>query len=210
MTRILIADDHPVIRTGLRNLLQGTEFKVVGEAATAREVVGLARTLKPDVLLLDVCLPDEDGVTALGRIRLELPHLPVLMLSTFDNPTFVARSMALGAGGYVLKTVDREELLQALRCIAAGQELWTLRHRRQIAAALASPRGYPQIDMPLTAREASVLDLIAQGKTNRQIAELLQISSDTAKEHVQSILTKLCVSDRTQAAVWAVRKGVVH
>ncbi len=207
--RLLIADDHLVVRTGLRSLMATTEIEVVGEAASGAECIRLCEQLKPDVVLLDIRMPDGDGLLALSRLKLEQPSLPVLVFSTYDNPTYVARAVALGANGYVSKGATRADLLTAIRTVAKGQSAWTRDELRRVTGALATPRLASDIDVPLTQRESEVLQQLSHGLTNKEIAQSLHISYETVKEHVQHILRKIGVSDRTQAAVWAVRKGLV-
>ena len=207
--KLLIADDHEVVRCGLRSLVAGTDIEVVDEATTGEQAVQKALANPPDVVLLDIRMPDGDGLNALGRIKLERNDLPVLMLSTYDNPTYVARAVALGAAGYVLKGADRATLLEAIRKAAAGESAWTRDELRRVTGALATPRLNADVEVPLTQRESEVLRQLALGLTNKEIAQALHISYETVKEHVQHILRKVGVSDRTQAAVWAVRKGLV-
>ncbi|MGQ9574194.1 MAG: response regulator [Thermoguttaceae bacterium] len=207
--KVLIADDHDMVRSGLKALLAHTDVEVVAEVTTGEAAIKYAISHKPDVVLLDVRMPDSDGLTALGRIKLEKPDMPVLMLSTFDNPTYIARSVALGARGYILKSCTKEELLQAIRAAAAGQDAWTRDELRRVTGALATPRLAADVEVPLTQRESDVLKQLALGLTNKEIAQTLHISYETVKEHVQHILRKIGVSDRTQAAVWAVRKQLV-
>ena len=207
--KLLIADNHEVVRCGLKSFVAGTEIKIVAEAATGEDALRLAFSEEPDVVMLAVRMPQGDGLTALGRIKLDRPNLPVLMLSTFDNPTYVARAVALGASGYLVKSAGRRELLEAIRTAAAGDTVWTRDGLRRVTGALATPRVAADIEVPLTQRESQVLVQLANGQTNKKIAEALQISYETVKEHVQHILRKIGVSDRTQAAVWAVRKGLV-
>jgi DNA-binding NarL/FixJ family response regulator len=207
--RVLIADDHEVIRSGLKTLIAGTDIKVVGEVSTGAEAVKYALENDVDVVLLDIRMPDGDGLTALGRIKLDKPDLPVLMLSTFDNPTYVARAVALGASGYLLKGCTRDELVAGITSAAAGESAWTREELRRVTGALATPRLSADVEVPLTQRESEVLKQLAYGLTNKEIANTLHISYETVKEHVQHILRKIGVSDRTQAAVWAVRKELV-
>jgi DNA-binding NarL/FixJ family response regulator len=207
--RVLIADDHEVVRCGLKTLLADTEIDVVAEVSTGEAAVRYALENDVDVVLLDIRMPEGDGLTALGRVKLDKPDLPVLMLSTFDNPTYIARSVALGASGYLLKGCTREELLKALRSAAAGESAWTRDELRRVTGALATPRLAADVEVPLTQRESEVLRQLAYGLTNKEIAQALHISYETVKEHVQHILRKIGVSDRTQAAVWAVRKQLV-
>ncbi len=207
--KLLIADNHEVVRSGLKSLVSGTDIKVVAEAATGEAAVRLALKHEPDVVLLDIRMPEGDGLNALGRIKLERPDMPVLILSTYDNPTYVARAVALGANGYLLKGASRDKLMEAIRLAAQGQTSWTREELRRVTGALATPRLAGDVEVPLTQRESEVLRQLAHGLTNKEIALALHISYETVKEHVQHILRKIGVSDRTQAAVWAVRKGLV-
>jgi DNA-binding NarL/FixJ family response regulator len=207
--RLLIADDHLVVRTGLKSLVASTDIEVIGEATTGGECIRLAVDLKPDVVLLDIRMPDGDGLNALSRLKLDMPALPVLVFSTYDNPTYVARAVALGANGYLSKGASGDDLIAAIRTVSKGENAWTRDELRRVTGALATPRLVSDIDVPLTQRESEVLRQLSYGLTNKEIAQSLHISYETVKEHVQHILRKLGVSDRTQAAVWAVRKGLV-
>ena len=207
--KIIIADDHEVVRSGLKSMLAGTDIKIVGEASGGDQAVKLALKHNPDVVLLDIRMSDGDGLNALGRIKLDRPELPVLMLSTYDNPTYVARAVALGASGYLLKGAPKDKIIESIRLAASGQNAWTREELRRVTGALATPRLVSDVDVPLTQRESEVLRQLALGLTNKEIAQTLHISYETVKEHVQHILRKIGVSDRTQAAVWAVRKGLV-
>ena len=207
--RVLIVDDHEVVRCGLRSLLRDTDIEIVGEAINGEEAVEMSKAAGIDLVLLDIRMPNGDGLNALGRIKLDRPELPVLIFSTYDNPTYVARAVALGASGYVLKDAPREKLLEAMRVSARGDSAWTRDELRRVTGALATPRLSADVEVPLTQRESEVLRQLALGLTNKEIAQALDISYETVKEHVQHILRKVGVSDRTQAAVWAVRKGLV-
>ena len=207
--RLLIADDQEVVRLGLRSLLAGTEVKVVAEVPTGQAAVAYALQHEVDVVLLDIRMPDGDGLSALGRIKLDKPDLPILVLSAFDNPTYVARAVAMGASGYLRKACTRDELVAAIKTAAGGENTWTRDELRRVAGAMATPRLVADIEVPLTQRESEVLRQLAYGLTNKDIAKALHISYETVKEHVQHILGKIGVSDRTQAAVWAVRKELV-
>jgi len=207
--KLLVADDHEVVRCGLRTLLTDTEIEIVAEVGTGEDAVRYALENDPDLVLLDIRMPQGDGLTALGRIKLEKPDMPVLMLSTFDNPTYIARSVALGASGYLLKGCTRDQLVEAIRTAASGGSAWTRDELRRVTGALATPRLAADVEVPLTQRESEVLRQLAYGLTNKEIAQALHISYETVKEHVQHILRKIGVSDRTQAAVWAVRKQLV-
>ncbi len=206
---LLVADDHQVVRLGLRNILEGTGINVTAEATTGEEVFQKVAAEKPDVVLLDVRMPNGDGLHVLGRLKLEYPELPVIMFSSYDNPTYVARAVALGAAGYVLKEDTRERLMEAIQLAMRGESAWTREELRRVTGALATPRVVSDVEVPLTQRESEVLRQLANGLTNKEIAQALGISYETVKEHVQHILRKIGVSDRTQAAVWAVRKGLV-
>jgi DNA-binding NarL/FixJ family response regulator len=206
--KLLIADDHEVLRSGVKAMLTGTEIKVIAEVATGQTAVAYALEHEVDVALLDVRMPDGDGLTALGRIKLAKPDLPILMFSAFDNPTYVARAVALGAAGYLLKGCTRDELLNTIKAAAAGENTFTRDSLRRVTGALSTPRCAADVEVSLTNREAEVLRQMAEGLTNKQIAGALRISYETVKEHVQHIMRKIGVEDRTQAAVWAVRKGL--
>jgi len=206
--RLLVVDDHEVLRSGVKAMLAGTEIKVIAEAATGQAAVKYALEHAVDVVLLDVRMPEGDGVTALGRIKLDKPDLPVLMFSAYDHPTFVARAVALGASGYLLKDCTRDKLVSAIRKAAAGETLFTREDLRRMSGALTTPRLAADVEVPLTQREGEVLRQVAGGLTNKQIGKVLHISIETVKEHIQRIMRKIGVTDRTQAAVWAVRKGL--
>ena len=209
MIKLMVVDDHEVVRCGLRRLVEGTEIEITCEATTGAEAVALAQNIECDLVLLDIRIPEGDGLDTLYRIKHDHPTLPVLMFSTFDNPTYVARAVALQAQGYMLKTRSRDDLLEAIRKVAAGKDAWTRDELRRVTGALATPRLSADIEVPLTQRESEVLRQLALGLTNKEIAAALHISYETVKEHVQHILRKVGVSDRTQAAVWAVRKNLV-
>ncbi len=207
--KLLVADDHEVVRAGLKSLLHGTDIKITAEATTGEAALRMALKHNVDIVLMDVRMPDGDGLVALGRIKLEKPQLPVLMWSGFDNPTYIARSVALEASGYILKTAPKDKLIAGILAAAAGESIWTREELRRVTGALATPRMMADVEVPLTQRENEVMKQLALGATNKEIAQALEISYETVKEHVQHILRKIGVTDRTQAAVWAVRKGIV-
>ena len=207
--RVLIADDHEILRSGLKAMFEGTDIKVVAEASNGKDALRLVGEKGVDVVILDVRMPDVDGLNVLGRLKLDHPQMPVLMLSTYDNPTYVARAVALGAAGYLLKGADADAIVEAIRKAATGQNVWTREELRRVTGALATPRMSSEVEVPLTQRESEVLRQLALGLTNKEIAQALSISYETVKEHVQHILRKIGVTDRTQAAVWAVRKKLV-
>jgi DNA-binding NarL/FixJ family response regulator len=207
--RLCFVEDQPVVRLGIVALLAGTDIIVVDEAATVAEAVELAASTTADVVLLDVRLPDGDGLTALARLKAVRPALPVLMFSAYENPAYIARSIALGAAGYVLKGTGKQQLISAIQQAAAGQTIWSKDELRRVAGIVTAPRTGFDLEVPLTRREDEVLRHIASGHTNKQIAEALQISYETVKEHVQHLLKKVGVTDRTQAAIWAIRNGLI-
>ncbi|MGD9724217.1 MAG: response regulator [Pirellulales bacterium] len=208
--KVLVADDHEVVRSGLVSMLTGADIKVVGEAANGAEAVKMAAKHKPDVVLLDIRMPDTDGLDALERIHKELPKTRVVVLSTYDNPTYVARAVALGASDYVLKGTSRKELIATILATAQGKAPSANGELRRVAGAMSKDGlTTPSEEIPLTTRETQVLRHVALGLSNREIGRSLSISIETVKEHVQNILRKISLTDRTQAAVWAVRKGLV-
>lgn len=207
--RVLIADDHEVVRSGLSSLLQGSDAEIVAQAGTGHETVRLARETKPDVVLLDIRMPDNDGLAALEDLHKEFPKLPVVILSTYDNPTYMARALTLGARDYLLKGCSREQLLSSISAAAAGHEGSQSDELQRVAEAMDTPEVMVDEGIALTRRETQVLKHVALGLSNKEIGTSLDISIETVKEHVQNILRKISATDRTQAAVWAVRKGLV-
>lgn len=206
---LVVCDDHQVVRLGLKSILGAAGIEVVGEASSGEQLMSLLANNLPDIVLLDVRMPGGDGLHYLGRIKINYPTLPVLLFSTYDNPTYVARAVALGASGYVLKGESSEKLIAAIKGALRGELAWTREELRRVTGALATPRVVSDVEVPLTQRESEVLGQLANGLTNKEIATVLGISYETVKEHVQHILRKIGVTDRTQAAVWAVRKGLV-
>jgi DNA-binding NarL/FixJ family response regulator len=190
-------------------MLEDTQFEVVAEASSGKEAVEVARRVKPDLVLLDIRMSGGDGLDALQSIKADNLRCAIVMLTTYDNPTFVARAIAGGAAGYLLKGVERDDLLAALAAVASGEMLIS---RQDLARSLRglsdSPIGSSVLIEPLTDREEEVLRLVATGLNNREIAQLLFIAETTVKTHVQHIIGKLGVSDRVQAAVWAARQGI--
>ena len=206
--KVVIADDHEVVRRGLVSLLAGSEVKIVGEASTGDEAVKLTKKLKPDVVLLDIRMSGKDGLAALEKIRADMPNVRCVMLSTFDNPTYVARAVAAGAHDYMLKGSSRAELINSITGAASGQLPMRAGELRRVATTMANRIATPDPDIPLTQRETQVLRLVAMGLSNREIGDALEISIETVKEHVQNLLRKVELNDRTQAAVWAIRHGL--
>ncbi|MBL8827293.1 MAG: response regulator transcription factor [Planctomycetaceae bacterium] len=207
--RLLIADDHELVRTGIISLLSGTDIEVVAQAASGPEAVTLAKQHTPDVVLLDIRMNDTDGLTAIEEIRRDVPTAKVVMLSTYDNPTYMARANAMGAHDYVLKGASQEQLVGAIRAAFEGRAPSEYGELAKVAGTMATRQKQAGSDIQLTQRETQVLRHLALGLSNKEIAQSLSISIETVKEHVQHLLRKMDVADRTQAAVWAVRNGLV-
>jgi DNA-binding NarL/FixJ family response regulator len=207
--RLLVADDYEMIRQGVKSLLAGTGIQIVAEAATEQAAVACAMENDLDMVLLDIRMAEGDGLAALECIKRGKPDLPVLMFTNFDNLSYAAQAVALGASGYLLKGCNRSELIQAIRSATSGERLWTHNEHRRIGGALAAPRIAIDVEVPLTQRESEVLRQLATGATTQQIARQMHLGSETVKEHIHRTLRKIGVVDRTQAAVWALRKGLV-
>jgi DNA-binding NarL/FixJ family response regulator len=206
MIRVLIADDHSVVRQGLQMFLAlDPDLQVVGEASNGQEAVAQARRLLPDVVLMDLIMPVMDGVTATDLIRRELPDVEVLALTSVLDDGSVVGAVKAGAIGYLLKDTKAEELCMAIKAAAAGQ----VQLSPQAAARLLREVRAPERPDALTERETEVLRLLASGKANKEIAVALNIGETTVKTHVSNILMKLGVPSRTQAALYAVRIGLV-
>src|SRR5215216_1155029 len=204
--RILITDDHGVVRQGLRMFLSlDPDIHVVGEAENGQEALEMARELEPDVVLMDLLMPVMDGIKATRAIRSELPEVEVMALTSVLEGASVTRAVRAGAIGYLLKDADAEELHRAIRGAAEGR----VQLAPEAAARLMREVSAPENPEALTDREAEVLRLLARGKANKQIASGLYVSEKTVKAHVSSILMKLGVHSRTQAALYAVRTGLV-
>jgi DNA-binding NarL/FixJ family response regulator len=203
---LIIADDHPVVRTGLRGMLAGqSDFEVVGEASTGTEAVALATRLRPAVVLMDLRMPEMDGVTAIAHIKAQQPETHVLVLTTYDTDADILRAVEAGATGYLLKDVPREELFRAIRAAARGETV--------LAPAVAT-RLVGQVRTPpeeaLSAREIEVLSLVARGASNKEIGRQLHISEATVKSHLIHIFGKLGVADRTAAVTTALKRGILR
>ncbi len=217
--RLILADDHQVLRKGFRGLLADEpDLEVVGEASNGREALELCRTLGPDIVLMDVSMPEMDGLQATRAIKREHPEIAILMVTMYDNPDYLLEALEAGAAGYVLKDAPAGRLIDAVRRALNGesplnQELATLLLRRLAEERKQDPPSTPKprkpLREPLTPRETEVLQLVAAGRTNQEIAQTLRISKGTAKVHMERIIRKLGVSDRTQAAVRAIELGLV-
>jgi two-component system, NarL family, response regulator LiaR len=204
--RIVLADDHMVVRQGLRMFLSlDSELEVVGEANDGAEAVELARQLRPDVVLMDLLMPHMDGIAATAAIRRDLPDTEVIALTSVLEDEKVVGAVRAGAIGYLLKDTRADELCRAIKAAAAGQ----VQLSPQAAARLMREVRAPDSPEPLTERETDVLRLLARGMSNKEIAQTLIIGEKTVKTHVSNILAKLGVPSRTQAALYAVRIGLV-
>lgn len=204
--RVLIVDDHSVVRGGLRTFLGlDAEIEIVGEAVNGEEAVQMARQLAPDVVLMDLKMPKVDGISATGTIRRELPDTEVIALTSVLEDASVLGALRAGAIGYLLKDTEAEELRRAIKAAAEGQ----VQLSPQAAARLVREVRAPEHTATLSERETDVLRLLAQGHSNKVLSQALGISEKTVKAHITSILTKLNATSRTQAALYAVRAGLV-
>jgi two-component system, NarL family, response regulator LiaR len=204
--RLLIADDHSVVRQGLRMFLAlDPDLQIVGEASTGEEAIKLARELHPQVVLMDLLMPGMGGVAATGTIRAEMPEVEVIALTSVLEDTAVTGAIRAGAIGYLLKNTEADELRQAVKSAAAGQVHLSPEAAARLVREVRIP-GSPEV---LTERETAVLRLIAKGQANKQVARELHIGEQTVKTHVSNILGKLQLQSRTQAALYAVERGLV-
>ena len=204
--RLLIADDHPIVRGGLRGMLSSQpEFEVVGEATTGTEAVDLTIRLNPNVVLMDLRMPEMDGVDATTQIKARRPDTQILVLTTYDTDADIHRALDAGATGYILKDTSPEDLLYAIRASAKGKPLLT----PTLAARLVDRRR-GTIEEALTAREIEVLTLVAKGAHNKEIAKRLYVSQATVKSHLIRIYGKLAVEDRTAAVTKALELGILR
>ena len=201
--RILVADDHFIVRMGLIALVSTEQdMEVVGEAVDGAQALDLCAKCNPDLVLMDLRMPNRDGIQATTEIRSRFPNARVLILTTFDGDEDIHRALQAGADGYVLKDATGEELIPALRAVASGQR-WI---PKAVASRLASRKSFED----LTPREVQVLQHLARGLANKEIAEALSISEHTAKDHLKNILGKLRVADRTEAVTAALQRGIIH
>jgi DNA-binding NarL/FixJ family response regulator len=206
--KVLVVDDMELVRLGLASMFERSEVHVVGAASSGAEAVQFARRHRPDVVLLDVRLGDEDGLDLIGRLRSAAPDCRVVVLSAFDNPTYVARAASAGAHDYLAKSIGRTALIDAVVGAARGAPPVRGGVMQKVSASLADRDLPPGAEFPLTPRETQVLRSLALGLSNREIAATFGISVETVKEHVQNLLRKTALGDRTQAAVWAIRQGL--
>ncbi|MEV6628939.1 response regulator transcription factor [Amycolatopsis sp. NPDC051106] len=207
---VLLADDEPLVRTGLRALLEQQGLPVVGEVADGAEVLPAVRRTHPDVVLMDVRMPGTDGIEATRRLLAELTEPPkVLVVTTFDNDDYVHEALLAGASGFILKRARKEEIAHAVRTVAAGESLLFPESIRRLVSGRPPGGKYARAAKTLTRREAEVLRLIATGLSNADIAAALVISLETVKTHVGNILGKLGAANRSQAVVMAYESGLV-
>ncbi|GAB5898147.1 MULTISPECIES: response regulator [Mycolicibacterium] len=204
-TTVLLADDHPVVREGLRGMIDAEpDLTVVGEAASGAEAVAMAKALEPDVILMDLRMPDVDGVTATERIRSAQPAARVVVVTTYESDADILRAVEAGAAGYLLKDASRAELAAAVRDAAAGKTVLAPSVAGRLFGLMREPA-----QAPLSAREVDVLALVAKGRTNAEIGRDLHISEATVKTHLLRTFNKLGVSDRTAAVTTAMSLGLL-
>ncbi|HUV26629.1 MAG TPA: response regulator transcription factor [Anaerolineales bacterium] len=204
--RLVIVDDHPVVRDGLRGMLESQpDFEIVGEASDGSAAVRLAESLVPDIVLMDLRMPVMDGVTALGEIKTHNPQVQVLVLTTYDSDADILPAIEAGASGYLLKDSSRGELFAGIRAAARGETVLAPAVAARLVGRMRAP-GEEQ----LSSREVEVLQLVAEGESNSEIASHLHISQATVKSHLVHIFGKLGVSDRTAAVTAALRRGILR
>jgi DNA-binding NarL/FixJ family response regulator len=206
--RVLLVDDHPIVRSGIRGLLEkAVDIELVGEASTGEEALQMAGETNPDVLLLDMELPDIQGTQVARQFQHSYPNVKILALSAHDDSAYIRALLELGAAGYLMKEEAPEAIVNAVRGVARGEQGWV---SRRIAAQMAAWMQVGELGkMKLTAREQEVLRLVVQGKTNQAIALELKISEKTVEKYIQAIFTKLNVASRVEAAVYAVQERLV-
>jgi NarL family two-component system response regulator LiaR len=207
--RVLIADDHAVVREGLRGLIETEpEMEIIAEAENGVEVVRLAAELEPDLILLDLVMPELDGIGAIEAIKSNDPQVRILVLTSFDEDEKIFRAVKAGAQGYLLKDSSPSELLQAIRDVNEGLPSMHPTIAHKLMSELQRKSELPPTEEPLSEREVEVLKLVAQGLPNQEIAEALVLSERTVRTHVSNILGKLHLANRTQAALYALREGL--
>jgi len=210
---LLIADDHPMVRAGLRSMLSDSRIRIMGEANNGREALEMVLKLKPMVILMDIRMPDMDGIQALEAIKAAKLDTRVIMVTTYRSTAYLLRSLSAGASGFVLKDISREELLAAVYSIAQGtslvDSLFLQDVLRNLESAEKTNESPEDLIEPLTAREMDILRLMVEGLTNQAIGDVLGLSAGTVKGYAQTVMHKLGTNDRTQAAVKAIRLGLV-
>ena len=209
--RILITDDHPVVREGLSTMLSREPYiEVVGEAKDGKEAVARAGELRPDIVLMDLRMPEMDGVEAMRRIKTEHPDIQFIVLTTYDSDEYIFKGIEAGARAYLLKDAPRDELFKAIRAVSRGESLIEPAVAGRVLDRLAELSQQAATPEVLSDREVEVLTLIAHGSSNKIIADKLSIGQSTVKTHIQSIFHKLEVNDRTEAVTVAVKKGIIR
>jgi DNA-binding NarL/FixJ family response regulator len=209
--RVLIADDHPLVRQGLKAALASMpDVEIVAEAATGQTAIREAVLHQPDVVVMDLQMPDLNGIEATRELRRALPSAAVLVLTMFDDDDWVFAAMRAGARGYVLKGAEQQEITRAIMAVAAGEAIFGPAVATRVLAYFTAPPRAPAPFPELTAREREVLDLLAAGRNNRQIADQLSLSGKTVANHISAIFAKLQVADRTQAILRARDAGLGH
>jgi len=206
---ILVADDHLVTRAGLKAGLSAHGIQVVAEADSGERLLELLSNVAYQAILLDIRLGSQDGLIILAQLKTSHPDVPVVMMTGYDNPRFVAAAIEHGANGYVTKDCPLVRFAEILHAAAAGADTFSREDHRRVTGAMATPRLGPEYEVPLTHRECEVLRIMGEGLTNKEIALRMTISYETVKEHVQHILQKIGVVDRTQAVYWALRQGII-
>ncbi|MEK4230700.1 response regulator transcription factor [Solibacillus sp. FSL H8-0538] len=211
MIRVLIADDHHVVRRGLLFFLKTQkDIEVVGEAKNGLEAIDLVRSLKPDIVLMDLVMPELDGIQATKRIKEQWPEVFILMLTSFSDKDHVLPAIEAGASGYQLKDIEPDDLVESIRQIMRGENTIHPEATTQLEEGLREEENKPHIQNALTPREQDVLAELTKGKSNREIASSLFVTEKTVKTHISNIFTKLQVQDRTQAALYAVKHGLTE
>jgi DNA-binding NarL/FixJ family response regulator len=210
--RILIADDHHVVRRGLAFFLKTQkDIEIIGEAGNGKEAVELARTLKPDLILMDLVMPEMDGIQATKMIKTEMAEIKIMMLTSFSDQDHVIPALEAGASGYQLKDIEPDELIKCIRKIMSGENQLHPKATSHLLANLSNKESNEKNSLEqLTKRELDVLKEIARGKSNKEIASTLFITEKTVKTHVSNLLAKLELADRTQAALFAVKNQLVE
>jgi len=209
--RLLICDAHAVVRLGLRSLVGvKPEMELVGEAVDGEEAVAMAKKLKPDVIIMDLVMPRKDGVTAISEIKKKNQNARILVLTSFSDDKNVFSAIKAGASGYLLKDSSPEDLLQAINDVYQGKSPLHPVIAQKVIQEMHQPTDLPPTDDPLSAREVEVLQNVAQGMSNQEIARTLKIKEGTVRIHVGNILNKLQLSNRTQAALYALREGLAE
>lgn len=216
--RVLIADDHPIFCQGIKGILEAeADIEVVGEASDGKQAIALARAIAPDVIIVDIHMPTVDGLEVARTVKLHLPRTGIVLMTAYEDEEQLFQAIKVGAAAFYLKDVRPDELLDGIRRVSAGEYLINesvltkptvasrvLKQFRELASA---GQEIEPLFVPLSAREIEVLDYIARGNSNKEIARALKISDQTVKNHITSILRKLAVNDRTQAVVYALRRG---